>query len=198
VRRYPPHLPTAGQQGGSEEGFSVRRPFNGLVTELNEGRPITRGLRVVYATMLGPQMWLLSHRSDCRIWMGKTSVGICETLFFGSAPYSEIGSLLDREKHFSGGTVWRGDIVSAAGAELFRFDGHLAKPCSLTVRFSLGLQSIQPSAIFARDEKLYVFDYGLRYFMFNATEWRERDIPEDLSERPFKVGVNKRWAERQL
>ena len=33
------------QQGDGEEGSAVRRPFNGLVTELNEGPPITRGLR---------------------------------------------------------------------------------------------------------------------------------------------------------
>ncbi|WP_092993589.1 type VI secretion system tip protein TssI/VgrG [Rhizobium sp. NFR07] len=68
------------QQGDGEEGSAIRRPFNGLVTELNEGPPITRGLRS-YAMVLRPQMWLLSRRSDCRIWMDKTSVEICETLF---------------------------------------------------------------------------------------------------------------------
>ena len=62
------------QEGG------VRRPFNGLVTELNEGPPVTRGLRS-YSMVLRPQMWLLSRRSDCRIWMDKTSVDIVETLF---------------------------------------------------------------------------------------------------------------------
>jgi len=65
-------------QGDGEGG--VRRPFNGLVTELNEGPPITRGLRS-YSMVLRPQMWLLSRRSDCRIWMDKTSVDIVETLF---------------------------------------------------------------------------------------------------------------------
>jgi hypothetical protein len=68
------------QQGDGEDGSAVRRPFNGLVTELNEGPPITRGLRS-YAMVLRPQMWLLSRRSDCRIWMDKTSIEICETLF---------------------------------------------------------------------------------------------------------------------
>jgi type VI secretion system secreted protein VgrG len=43
------------------------RPFNGLVTELNEGPPVSRGLRA-YSLVLRPQMWLLSRRSDCRIW----------------------------------------------------------------------------------------------------------------------------------
>lgn len=68
------------QQGDGEEGSAVRRPFNGLVTELNEGPPITRGLRS-YSMVLRPQMWLLSRRSDCRIWMDKTAIDIVETLF---------------------------------------------------------------------------------------------------------------------
>ncbi|SCX20273.1 type VI secretion system Vgr family protein [Agrobacterium sp. DSM 25558] len=66
------------QQG--EDGGGVRRPFNGLVTDLHEGPPITRGLRS-YAMTIRPQMWLLSRRSDCRIWMDKTSVEVVETLF---------------------------------------------------------------------------------------------------------------------
>ncbi|MCQ1835103.1 type VI secretion system tip protein TssI/VgrG [Neorhizobium galegae] len=66
------------QQGEGEGG--VRRPFNGLVTELNEGPPVTRGLRS-YSMVLRPQMWLLSRRSDCRIWMDKTAIDIVETLF---------------------------------------------------------------------------------------------------------------------
>lgn len=68
------------QQGDGEDGAAVRRPFNGLVTELNEGPAITRGLRS-YSMVLRPQMWLLSRRSDCRIWMDKTSIDIVETLF---------------------------------------------------------------------------------------------------------------------
>ncbi|MFK3781352.1 type VI secretion system tip protein TssI/VgrG [Agrobacterium sp. NPDC089420] len=67
-------------QGDGEEGSGIRRPFNGLVTELHEGPPITRGLRS-YALTIRPQMWLLSRRSDCRIWMDKTAVEIVETLF---------------------------------------------------------------------------------------------------------------------
>ncbi|NTF36533.1 type VI secretion system tip protein TssI/VgrG [Agrobacterium rubi] len=68
------------QQGDGEEGSAVRRPFNGLVTDLHEGPPITRGLRS-YAMTIRPQMWLLSRRSDCRIWLNKTSIDIVETLF---------------------------------------------------------------------------------------------------------------------
>ncbi|MFF2321968.1 type VI secretion system tip protein TssI/VgrG [Agrobacterium sp. NPDC058088] len=68
------------EQGDGEEGSGIRRPFNGLVTELHEGPPITRGLRS-YSMTIRPQMWLLSRRSDCRIWMDKTAVDIVETLF---------------------------------------------------------------------------------------------------------------------
>src|SRR5262245_18981856 len=65
---------------GEDGGDGMRRPFNGLVTTLQEGPPITRGLRS-YSLVLRPQMWLLSQRSDCRIWMDKTSIDIVETLF---------------------------------------------------------------------------------------------------------------------
>ncbi|NTJ44999.1 type VI secretion system tip protein VgrG [Agrobacterium larrymoorei] len=68
------------QQGDGEDDSGTRRPFNGLVTDLHEGPPITRGLRS-YAMTIRPQMWLLSRRSDCRIWMDKTTVEIAETLF---------------------------------------------------------------------------------------------------------------------
>ncbi|MBN8954797.1 MULTISPECIES: type VI secretion system tip protein TssI/VgrG [unclassified Rhizobium] len=67
-------------QQAEDGGDGVRRPFNGLVTALQEGPPITRGLRS-YSMVLKPQMWLLSQRSDCRIWMDKTSLDIVETLF---------------------------------------------------------------------------------------------------------------------
>jgi type VI secretion system secreted protein VgrG len=67
------------EQGEDGDG-GVRRPFNGLVTELNEGPPVSRGLRA-YSLVLRPQMWLLSRRSDCRIWMDKTAIDNVETLF---------------------------------------------------------------------------------------------------------------------
>ena len=67
-------------QQAEDGGDGVRRPFNGLVTALQEGPPITRGLRS-YSMVLKPQMWLLSQRSDCRIWMDKTSIDVVETLF---------------------------------------------------------------------------------------------------------------------
>ncbi|CDZ34649.1 Rhs element Vgr protein [Neorhizobium galegae bv. officinalis] len=57
-----------------------RRPFNGLVTKLMEGPPVTRGLRS-YTLTIRPQMWLLSRRSDCRIWMNKSTLDVLEILF---------------------------------------------------------------------------------------------------------------------
>ncbi|MCD2473243.1 hypothetical protein LQ948_18840, partial [Jiella sp. MQZ9-1] len=67
-----------GVMGGVES--KIRRPFNGLVTALEEGPPVTRGLRA-YRMVLRPEMWLLSRRSDCRIFLDKTSLQVCEMLF---------------------------------------------------------------------------------------------------------------------
>ncbi|MVA56879.1 type VI secretion system tip protein TssI/VgrG [Agrobacterium vitis] len=65
---------------GELDGDSVRRPFNGLVTNLSEGPPVTRGLRS-YTLTIRPQLWLLSRRSDCRIWQNMTAIQVMETLF---------------------------------------------------------------------------------------------------------------------
>ena len=46
----------------ARRGNSLYRPLNGLVTDLNEGPPVTRGLRS-YRLTLRPQLWLLSQRS---------------------------------------------------------------------------------------------------------------------------------------
>ncbi|TWD55467.1 type VI secretion system secreted protein VgrG [Agrobacterium vitis] len=66
------------RQGEFDED-GVRRPFNGLVTNLSEGPPVTRGLRS-YTLTIRPQLWLLSRRSDCRIWQNMTSMQVLETL----------------------------------------------------------------------------------------------------------------------
>ncbi|WP_429924924.1 type VI secretion system tip protein TssI/VgrG [Agrobacterium vitis] len=65
---------------GELDGDGVRRPFNGLVTNLSEGPPVTRGLRS-YTLTIRPQLWLLSRRSDCRIWQNMTAIQVMETLF---------------------------------------------------------------------------------------------------------------------
>ena len=62
-----------------ETGLGDRRTWNGLVTDLIEGPGVTRGLRA-YTLVLRPQHWLLSQRSDCRIWLDKTSVEVAQML----------------------------------------------------------------------------------------------------------------------
>ncbi len=62
-----------------EIAYGQRRPWNGLVTGLKEGPPVSRGLRS-YSLIIRPQLWLLSQRSDCRIFMDMTTVQIVETL----------------------------------------------------------------------------------------------------------------------
>lgn len=84
-----------------EEG--VRRPFNGLVTDLEEGPQVTRGLRA-YTLTIRPQMWLLSRRSDCRIWQDMTSIQVLETLFSEHGlPQPDIGFLQNKPpaQHYS-------------------------------------------------------------------------------------------------
>jgi type VI secretion system secreted protein VgrG len=60
-------------------GDGGRRYWNGLVTGLTEEPRLTRGLRQ-YVLQLRPDLWLLSQKSDCRIWQNKTSVEVAETL----------------------------------------------------------------------------------------------------------------------
>ncbi|WP_454818900.1 type VI secretion system tip protein TssI/VgrG [Labrys neptuniae] len=62
-----------------ELGQGERRTWNGLVVRLGEGPAVTRGLRA-YTLELRPQHWLLSQKSDCRIWMDKTSLDVARIL----------------------------------------------------------------------------------------------------------------------
>lgn len=56
-----------------------RRTWNGLVTDLVEEPRLSRDLRQ-YVLTLRPELWLLSQRSDCRIWQRKTTIEIAKTL----------------------------------------------------------------------------------------------------------------------
>lgn len=103
-----------------------------------------------------------------------------------SRGFSEIGSLPDRGNSYTGGVPWRDELILIADSRIFRFDGHLAKPFAPKVSLKLGAKKVQPSSIVARNDKLYIFDYGLRYFIFDGNGWTQRDIPPELSERPFK------------
>ncbi|PRD41159.1 type VI secretion system tip protein VgrG [Phyllobacterium phragmitis] len=82
------------QQGEEEEEDAVRRPFNGLVTELHEGPPVTRGLRS-YTLVMRPQLWLLSRRSNCRIWMDKSALDVVhELLSEHGLPASDVSGVI--------------------------------------------------------------------------------------------------------
>lgn len=61
-------------------GEGRRRLWNGLVTNLVEEPRLTRNLRQYVLTMR-PDLWLLSQRSDCRIWQNQTTLDIAKALF---------------------------------------------------------------------------------------------------------------------
>jgi type VI secretion system secreted protein VgrG len=61
------------------DGAGKRRPWNGLVTEMHEGPAVTRGLRS-YALTIRPQLWLMSQKSDRRIWLDKSAIDVLQTL----------------------------------------------------------------------------------------------------------------------
>ena len=70
---------------GSNVDFSLklkneeRRYWNGLVTNLHEGPLISRNLRS-YELTVRPALWLLSQKTDCRIFQNQTSLQIMQTL----------------------------------------------------------------------------------------------------------------------
>jgi type VI secretion system secreted protein VgrG len=62
-----------------ETGMGTRRTWNGLIVEMVEGPAVTRGLRA-YHLVVHPQHWLLTQRSNCRIWLDKTSIEVAQVL----------------------------------------------------------------------------------------------------------------------
>ena len=62
-----------------ELGQGKKRYWNALVTNLLEEPRMTRGFRS-YALTLRPSIWLLSQRSDCRIWQQKTTMEVAQIL----------------------------------------------------------------------------------------------------------------------
>jgi len=62
-----------------ELGEGNKRSWNALVTNLVEEPRLTRGFRR-YALTLRPDLWLLSQRSDCRIWQNQTTQDVATTL----------------------------------------------------------------------------------------------------------------------
>ncbi|MEM5503138.1 type VI secretion system tip protein TssI/VgrG [Ahrensia kielensis] len=78
----------------------TRRTWNGLVTDLYEGPQVTRGLRA-YKLIVRPEHWLLTQRSDCRIWLDKTAVEVAQILMgeHGLASPVTKGIVTDPPKH---------------------------------------------------------------------------------------------------
>ena len=62
-----------------ETAWGQRRTWNALVTELVAHPKLTRGLQS-YRLVLRPEAWLMTQRSDARIWQDRTAVQVAETL----------------------------------------------------------------------------------------------------------------------
>ncbi|WP_299971788.1 type VI secretion system tip protein TssI/VgrG, partial [uncultured Roseobacter sp.] len=58
---------------------AVRRTWNAIVTDLVAGPRASRGLRS-YQLVLRPALWMLTQRSDCRIWLDKSATEVAELL----------------------------------------------------------------------------------------------------------------------
>jgi type VI secretion system secreted protein VgrG len=75
----------AGDLIGSSVNFTLQlkdggtRAWNGFVTDLHEGTLTTRGTRN-YGLTVRPKLWLLSQKSDCRIFQDQATPQIIETL----------------------------------------------------------------------------------------------------------------------
>ena len=63
----------------TRHGNSSERLWNGLVTGIDEEPRLNRTFRQ-YTLTIRPHVWLLSQRSNCRIWLDKTSIDIANTL----------------------------------------------------------------------------------------------------------------------
>ncbi|WCR06557.1 type VI secretion system Vgr family protein [Paracoccus fistulariae] len=62
-----------------ELGGGQWRQWNAIVTDLRAGPRQSRGLRH-YELILRPDLWLLSQRSDCRIWLDMSALEVAQTL----------------------------------------------------------------------------------------------------------------------
>lgn len=86
-----------------EAGLGERRSWNGLVVALSEGPMVTRGLRSYHLTIV-PQHWLMTQKSDCRIWLDKTAVDVARTLLSEHGLHAPVTSgVIDEPKpqHYS-------------------------------------------------------------------------------------------------
>ncbi len=63
------------------DGEGTMRSWNGLVVELHEAPHVMRGFQQ-YDLVMRPQMWLMSQRSDCRIWQDQSTIDVLRTFMF--------------------------------------------------------------------------------------------------------------------
>ncbi|MDO5528043.1 MAG: type VI secretion system tip protein TssI/VgrG [Paracoccus sp. (in: a-proteobacteria)] len=64
---------------GVEIASGQYRNWNLLVTDMIAGPRMTRGM-ASWQIVMRPQLWLLSRRSDCRVWQGQTALDVAQTL----------------------------------------------------------------------------------------------------------------------
>ncbi|MGV1755266.1 hypothetical protein [Agrobacterium sp. CG674] len=191
---YPGH-PLYRKDMPDDERFALikklraKKDSHPLLTTLFTGKPGNwkrHELPQRIAQSLPAYAWLSGLTSDGK---GNDYVVGSDGLVMIGTPESgfvEISSLPDREKNYSDAVHFANELVLTADSELFRFDGHLAKTFTPNVKLKLGSNRVQPSSIFARENRLHIFDYGNRIFSFVDGEWKEYVIPGELTERPFK------------
>ncbi|MET3601879.1 hypothetical protein [Martelella mangrovi] len=98
--------------------------------------------------------------------------------------FVEIGFSGDRDKNFYEVTLWENDLILSGSTQIYRFDGHSTS--LLKVKVKQEPYMVETSKLDVQENMLYLFDYSLRYFAFDGEEWQQYDLPQELTERPFK------------
>lgn len=100
--------------------------------------------------------------------------------------FKVVSSLIDRQYHLRAGTWYRGALVVAAHGTLLQFDGHLLTPFLPKPKVNNPPYFPQSAALLTVGESLYLFDYTMRYRVFDGEKWQNFEIPDALKERPFR------------
>jgi hypothetical protein len=100
--------------------------------------------------------------------------------------FKVVSSLVDRQYHLNAGTWYRGELVVSAHGTLLRFDGHLLSPFLPKPKVNNPPYFPQTAALHATDGNLFLFDFTMRYRVFDGERWQNVEIPDALQERPFK------------
>ena len=78
-----------------ETGAGEYRTWNLLVTDMIAGPRVTRGM-ASWQIVLRPQLWLLSRRSDCRVWQDMTAIEVAQALLSEHGlPAPDTGGVVD-------------------------------------------------------------------------------------------------------